>query len=70
MQLILFVYINLFRAERMQEVTFEEGSRNIPTLISTSQQTPPLSVRPKETIKNNLSVQVLENYPTICEHAA
>ena len=56
MQLILFIYINLFRAERMQEVTFEEGSRNIPTLISTSQQTPPSSVRPKETIKNNLSV--------------
>ena len=40
---------------RMQEVTFEDGCKEIPTLISTSQQTPPASNRRREVIKNNLS---------------
>ena len=40
---------------RMQEVTFEDGCKDIPTLISTSQQTPSISSRRKEVIKNNLS---------------
>ena len=45
----------------MQDVAFEDGNRDIPTLISTSQQTPPSSGRRKEIIKNNLSVPILEN---------
>ena len=54
-KILFFLFFSMIIDHRMQEVTFEEGCKDIPTLISTSQQTPSISSRRKEVIKNHLS---------------